>query len=142
MELCLGTVQFGLDYGIQRAGQPQLSESLDMLDYATQNGVCAIDTASAYGTAETVVGAFVKEHGNIREKLEIITKLPPNALEDKSRNQYAAAIRESLMHSLRLLNTDYLDGYLLHNPTLVFEDAIVDELFKLKHEGLVRYVGA
>ena len=37
MELCLGTVQFGMDYGIRGKRKPPLSNALDMLDYATQN---------------------------------------------------------------------------------------------------------
>ena len=61
MELCLGTVQFGLDYGIIGQKKPPLEYAVNCLDYATQNGIAAIDTAAAYGNAEEVVGAFLKK---------------------------------------------------------------------------------
>lgn len=48
MELCLGTVQFGLDYGIIGQKKPSLEYAVDCLDYATQNGIAAIDTATAW----------------------------------------------------------------------------------------------
>ena len=51
MQLCLGTVQFGMDYGIRNQKQPTLEQAVEMLDYATQNGINHIDTANAYGTA-------------------------------------------------------------------------------------------
>ena len=51
MELCLGTVQFGMDYGIAGQKQPTVEKAVECLDYATQNGISTIDTANAYGTA-------------------------------------------------------------------------------------------
>ena len=54
MQLCLGTVQFGMDYGIIGQKKPSVEDSVVCLDYATQNGISAIDTATAYGTAEEV----------------------------------------------------------------------------------------
>ena len=61
MKFCLGTVQFGMNYGICNQMQPTIDDSVNMLDYATQNGINAIDTAFAYGTAEDVVGKFLKK---------------------------------------------------------------------------------
>ena len=50
-ELCLGTVQFGMKYGInnQLGRQPYWEESFSMLDYALGNGISVIYTAAAYG---------------------------------------------------------------------------------------------
>ena len=62
MKLCIGTVQFGMDYGIKGQKKPTLEDSVAMLDYATQNGIYAIDTAEAYGVAENIVGEFLKRH--------------------------------------------------------------------------------
>lgn len=61
MELCLGTVQFGMDYGISGQRQPTVEQAVNMLDFATQNGISTIDTANAYGTAEDVVGCFLQK---------------------------------------------------------------------------------
>ena len=141
MELCLGTAQFGMDYGIQSAGQPKLAEAIEMLETAVQNGVSAIDTAAAYGTAEEVVGEFIKKHGGIRDRVSLISKLSPTILNGVPQEQYAAVIRENLMQSLSKLNTDYLDGYLLHNAEHIYNEAIADALFQIKKDGLTRNVG-
>ena len=55
MEICFGTVQFGMDYGISGQKQPTVEQAVNMLDFATQNGINTIDTANAYGSAEDVV---------------------------------------------------------------------------------------
>lgn len=49
MELCLGTVQLGMNYGIRGQKQPSIDESMRILDYATHNGITSLDTANAYG---------------------------------------------------------------------------------------------
>ena len=59
MNLCIGTVQLGMDYGITGQKQPSVEQACEILDYATQNGIKTIDTANAYGTAEDVVSAVV-----------------------------------------------------------------------------------
>ena len=56
MKYCLGTVQFGTNYGIQGNGQPDVASVAEIIDYAYKNGINFLDTASAYGTAESVVG--------------------------------------------------------------------------------------
>lgn len=39
-----------MDYGIRNQKQPTLEQSVEMLDYATQNGINYIDTTNVYGT--------------------------------------------------------------------------------------------
>ena len=68
MELCLGTVQLGMDYGIAGQKRPSVKDSLKILDYATQNEIKTIDTANSYGTAEDVVGEFLKASSIRRKK--------------------------------------------------------------------------
>ena len=45
-ELCLGTVQFGMDYGIQGNGQPDVSKAVEIIN-------------TAYGSAESVLNIFI-----------------------------------------------------------------------------------
>ena len=59
MKLCIGTVQFGMDYGVFDAPKKDPEYCLKCLDFATQNGINAIDTATAYGTAEEITGRFL-----------------------------------------------------------------------------------
>ena len=75
MELCLGTVQFGMDYGIFDTPKKHPDYCISCLDYATQNGIRAIDTATAYGMAEEIVGKFLAKRTVARDHLFISTKL-------------------------------------------------------------------
>lgn len=141
MKLCLGTVQFGMNYGIRGQKQPSEKQAVQMLDYATQNGIHNIDTANAYGTAEDVVGTFLKEKTIPREDLFIISKFRPNLLDEADEDQYYDIMKANLENSLSRLHTDYLDSYLLHSARYVWNDAIIDTLNRMKKEGYVKHVG-
>lgn len=141
MELCLGTVQFGMDYGIRGKKKPPRADSLNMLDCAVQNGIRTIDTANAYGEAEDVVGSYLEKNQGLRESLTLISKFRPNLLDGVSEEQYYPVMKANLEESLRRLHTDYLDGYLLHSARYVFDDAIIETLLRLKKEGYVKKAG-
>lgn len=141
MELCLGTVQFGMDYGIRGKRKPSLSDALDMIDYAIHHGVRTIDTANAYGEAEDVVGTYLKKNQGMRQRIHIISKFRPNLLDDVLAEQYYQVMKANLEESLQKLHTDYLDGYLLHSARYVYNDTIIDALLKLKKEGYVKKIG-
>lgn len=141
MELCIGTVQFGMDYGIAGQKKPSLNEAVIMLDYATQNGIKTIDTANAYGTAEDVVGEFLRKKRIPRSKLFLISKLRPNLLDGVKESQYYDIMKSNLISTLQRLKTDYLDSYLLHSSRYVFNDEIIDALGRFQKEGYARHVG-
>lgn len=141
MELCLGTVQFGMDYGIKGQKQPSVEQAIDMLDYATQNGINTIDTANAYGSAEDVVGAFLEKKTIARDKLFIVSKFRPNLLDDVGQDKYYEIMRNNLENTLSRLHTDYLNSYLLHSARYIFDDEIIDTLNRLKADGLAERVG-
>lgn len=141
MELCLGTVQFGMDYGIRGKKKPPLRDCVEMLDYAVQNGIRTIDTANAYGEAEDVVGAYLEKNRGPRGSLTVISKFRPNLLDGVSEERYYPVMKANLEESLRRLHTDYLDGYLLHSARYVFDDAIIETLLRLRKEGIVKKVG-
>ena len=141
MELCLGTVQFGMDYGIRGQKKPQLSEAIKMLDYATKNGIDSIDTANAYGVAEDVVGEFIKIRTIPRNDIFLISKFKPNLLDDVSPSDYYSVMKGNLEDTLKRLHTDYLDAYMLHSSRYVWNDEIIDSVARLKREGYVRHCG-
>ena len=141
MELCLGTVQFGMDYGIKGQKQPSIEQAVAMLDYATQNGIDTIDTANAYGTAEDVVGTFLERKTVARDKLFVISKFRPNLLDDVKSDEYYKVMRDNLENTLSRLHTDYLDSYLLHSARYIYNDEIIATLNRMKEDGLVRRVG-
>lgn len=141
MKACLGTVQFGLDYGINGKTKPPMDYSVRCLDYATQNGVTAIDTAAAYGNAESIVGAFLHRKTVPRSHLYISSKLLPNVLDDCTPDLYRSIIRNHLIETLKTLNTDYLDAYMFHSSRYAYEGVMLDALAAVKREGLAVHVG-
>lgn len=141
MKLCLGTVQFGLDYGIQGASRPSPEDALAMLDYAVKNGVDAIDTAAAYGTAEEVVGCFLSGGYVSRDSVRIVTKFGMDIFDGADAAEYPQRLRSAAEKSLRRLRTDYLDAFICHIPTAAGNDAVMSAMDALKKSGVARHVG-
>ena len=141
MELCLGTVQFGMDYGVFNQKKKDVDYCIKCLDYATQNGIHAIDTATAYGIAEEVTGEFLAKKTIEREKLFLSTKLTPNCLDDVLPSDYEKVIYEHLLKSLDTLNTDYVDVYFLHSSRYAHNKEILEALQCVKEKGLAKEVG-
>lgn len=139
-KLALGTVQFGLDYGIANPnGKPAKEKSLEILDFAYENGIRVFDTASAYGDAEEILGEWSQRRG-LGGKTKIITKLKPKVLaegEGGERDIIAANLRESLKH----LKMDFVDGYLFHAPEYIRNDKAVAAMVELKKQGLIKNIG-
>ncbi|MCL6483634.1 MAG: aldo/keto reductase, partial [Janthinobacterium lividum] len=74
MKLALGTVQFGLPYGITNStGQVAQDEVIRILQRARGLGVDVLDTAAAYGQSEAVLGCC----GDVAHAFRLITKTLP-----------------------------------------------------------------
>ncbi len=141
MKLCLGTVQFGLDYGIREQKKPSLDDAIKILDYAVHNGIDNIDTAFAYGNAEDVVGEFLNKKTISRDKLFIISKFKPNELDDVKPEDYKKIISENLEKQLKRLHTDYLDSYMFHSSRYAFDEEKLKAMYEVKQEGKIRHCG-
>lgn len=139
-KLALGTVQFGLAYGINnQTGKPPREKSLAMLDFAYKKGFRVFDTARAYGDAEEILGEFSESRG-LGGALKIITKLKPNIISE-IKGKISDIISGNLEESLSRLKRDYVDGYLLQTPEYIREDKIVSALVDLKRQGLIKNLG-
>ena len=58
----LGTVQLGMNYGINNAnGKPDQATAFKILDAAMDSGMNALDTAAGYGDSEIVIGQWLKQ---------------------------------------------------------------------------------
>ncbi len=137
--LCLGTVQFGMQYGIASAGRPQEQEAVRILHEALGRGVRTLDTAFCYGDAERVVGAFCKEVA--RADFCLVTKIKPDALDGMEPQAYVQTIAQEMARSLERLNVSYVDGCLFHNAAYVRDEAALAALATLKEQGLARKTG-
>ena len=133
MKLALGTVQFGIDYGVANTkGQVQIEEVHAILNYAQKNGVNTLDTASSYGNSEEVLGKFVVNDFKIITKTTSIKK----GVNEVVRNFH---------QSLKNLKQQKVCGLLIHDINEIEHkrfDALFIELARLKQQGLVKKIGA
>jgi aryl-alcohol dehydrogenase-like predicted oxidoreductase len=122
MKLCLGTAQFGLDYGINNTrGKIPQHEVSEILSFAHDNGVIALDTASAYGNCESVLGEAITDTG---KNFQIITKYP---VDTETRPL------QWINTSLESLKIERLHGYLFHNYSIFQEHAdYIDDFVKVR----------
>lgn len=128
-KLILGTVQFGLNYGINNlTGKPSEEKVFQMLEYAWNHGVNHLDTADEYGTAPQLIGEFIVDTG---KKFEVNTKFKGNL-----------SLRTQVMKTLDSLKLDSLNSYFYHT----FKDfasypALLEELVQLRSEKLIGRIG-
>ena len=136
-KLMLGTVQFGLAYGVANTGgQVSYEEVLRILKTAHEHGVRTLDTAISYGDSELVLGKALDELG-LKRDFAIITKvrhLPPELKEE----EVEPFVRASLQESKERLGVERLYGVLFHNESGA---RYLPLLAKLKAEGLVEHYG-
>lgn len=108
--LALGTVAFGLPYGIRKDPRPSCHEVFTILSYALQEGIEWIDTAAAYGEAETILGEF-----HLPDTVKVSSKLPPFCFNDDSTGKAVKdRILSCLEATLSRLHRSSLTAYLLH----------------------------
>lgn len=130
-KLILGTVQFGLKYGINNSlGKPEKKSVFDILSYAYENGIKYLDTAELYGNAHELIGEFHKLYP--KKKFNIITKFPHN-IEDN--------LEHKINSYLNQLDTDYLEAILFHSyDSYINHKSQLTDLLKLKSKS-VKYIG-
>ena len=127
-KLGLGTVQFGLQYGISnKAGQTTSEEVSKILDTAKAYKLEVLDSASAYGNSEYVLGQ------NDLSSFKMISKFIPS--KDES-------ISIQLDGSLKSLGLKSLYGYLAHRPGEILKDTGQwEELQNFKEQAKVQKIG-
>ena len=136
--LMLGTVQFGMSYGIaNKSGQPSYESVLDIMACACEGGINCLDTAAAYGTSEEVLGKALAEL-RIADKMLLVTKICRGLSACESTRAADAAAEESVARSLKRLKLDALPICLLHAEA---DFRHIDSLLRLRDKGLVRHVG-
>jgi aryl-alcohol dehydrogenase-like predicted oxidoreductase len=131
MKIGLGSAQFGLDYGVSNTyGQTPIGEVRSILALAHEAGVSVLDTAAAYGDAESALGAA----GVIG--FRVVTKVPAGTR--------AKDVEHVLRASLARLGLEAGYGLLLHDPgDLAADDgaAIAAALERVRVMGLVAKIG-
>ena len=107
-KLVLGTVQFGMDYGIaNRSGQVSKEESDAILSLAWERGIRRFDTAPGY-QSEDLLGRFFARN-KLQNSAKVLTKIPPLA----GTTDYRRAVRDTISCSLEKLGCP-IDGLFFH----------------------------
>ena len=140
--LVLGTVQLGMKYGLNNTtGQPTKDESFAILDAALEAGINTFDTAWAYGSAEDVLGEWIKKR-SLADNIFIVSKIKPHVLNDyPEENDPSNIVRSEIGKSLKRLNLRSLDGYLLHSPQYLNNKGVLEGLMKVREAGLANHIG-
>lgn len=134
---CLGAMMFG---GL---GNPDHDDSIRIIHKALDAGINFIDTADRYsaGESEEIVGKALKGR---RENIVLATKVHgPMGDDPNQQGNSRRWIMKEIEASLRRLQTDYIDLYLIHRPA---PDTDIEEtlsaLTDLMRSGKVRAIGS
>jgi len=134
-KLILGTVQFGLDYGVNNtSGKPSKENIKSILDFAYNSGIQLLDTAEAYGDSQNKIGEY---HNNSTNKFNVITKFSSNT------EGFSLNIIERVYNNLKILDVDKLYCYMFHS----FDDfnkyfeKYRKDLLILKRDGIINNIG-
>lgn len=130
-KIILGTVQFGLAYGINNStGKSAEEEFFRTLNHAAENGIVTLDTADSYGNATELIGHFHKAN---KYRFSINTKF--RITRDKT-------ILSQLEHSLYKLYTNHIDTYFYHSFTDMENNYdSINELIELRLKKRINKIG-
>ena len=139
--LTLGTVEFGLGYGIGKPGsssRPSAQEAEDIVRSAVEHGINLFDTAPAYGESEVLLGKILA--GIACDNLYVATKVGPFADVTISSSE----VRLSLERSLTNLQREKLDLVQIHNATYeqLYRSPLMNILAEARQCGQVGAIGA
>tara|TARA_B110000046_G_scaffold147667_1_gene155371 strand:- start:1076 stop:1924 length:849 start_codon:yes stop_codon:yes gene_type:complete len=129
MRIALGTVQWGLKYGIANTkGIPGDQELKSIMTIAQENNITLLDTAAQYGCAEERIGQILTpDH-------KIITKI--SSFTDEN------SINDQIQNSIKNLKADNIYGCMFHTGyDLIKNKNLWGELLKYKESGVIQKIG-
>jgi aryl-alcohol dehydrogenase-like predicted oxidoreductase len=128
-KFALGTVQFGISYGISNdLGIPDDSELRRIFDIAFLNGITVLDTAPAYGNAEERIGVLSEN------RFKVVTKFVNVANRQ--------ALRDTLEQSIKRIKAEQLYAYMAHNSDeLISKPDLWDFLRTEREKGRIKKIG-
>jgi 1-deoxyxylulose-5-phosphate synthase len=146
-EIAFGGVEIGIPYGFgvhSEAEMLQEKDAIKLLHLSLDRGINFYDTARMYGKSESLIGKAFRSH---RDQVVISSKCQHFLLPDGSlpkSTDIPTIIQLSLEKSLKALQTDYLDVFMLHQADVetLNNEAVKDTFLKLKEAGKVRCIGA
>jgi L-galactose dehydrogenase len=134
-------VAFGTGSLGEMYGRLDEADALRLVGQVIDAGINLIDTSPYYGSAEERLGKALTP--SLRDRVILSTKAGRYGFSDFDFSP--ARIRASLEHSLRVLGTDYVDIFQLHDVEFVHLGPVLTdgfgELAALRDEGKCRFIG-
>lgn len=132
-KLILGTVQMGLDYGVNNnKGKITFENSCIILSKAFELGIDTLDTAEAYGNAHHVIGDFHKLYPEV--KFKVITKIPHDVIAEQIKHKIKTYCIE--------LNVDFIDVLMFHSfDSYIKNKQTITILNDIKNQGIIKHIG-
>jgi aryl-alcohol dehydrogenase-like predicted oxidoreductase len=135
-KIALGTVQFGLEYGVtNNSGQVSFEETKCVIELARKYGIDTLDTAIAYGNSEEVLGEIGVDDWNV------ITKIPNAQLGIDNIDFW---LKQQLKRSINRLGVERLYAVMLHSTSVLSSDygsKYWNALKELKQQGFIKKIG-
>jgi len=135
VNLAIGTVQFGIRYGISnKEGQVNLNKQKEILSYAQKMGIDMLDTAIEYGESEANLGKCGVNN------FKLVTKIPPIPNNLINVTEW---IEKHVSDAIKRLGLVSLYGLLLHrsDDLLKYDGEVIRCLKNLKISGVVKKIG-
>ena len=139
-KVCLGGMSFGEASPDFHQWTIDQSATQEVIKHALDAGINFIDTANVYafGTSEEYIGKSLKNLGVKREDVVLASKVHFN-----EGGLSAEAIEREIEGTLKRLDTDFLDLYIIHRFDYdVSMEETLEALHKLVKAGKVRALGA
>ena len=137
-KLILGTVQFGLNYGINNTqGKPEKEAVFEILSCAFEKGIRYLDTAELYGNAHELIGEF--HNLNPSKIFHIITKFPHD-FEDRLDLKINTYLKQLNVETIHAILFHSFESYLKHKEQL--RDIVKLKSNKVKNLGVSVYTNA
>jgi len=138
MKLALGTVQFGIDYGVNSTyGQVKPEEVKKILSYARSKDIDFLDTAPAYGNSEKILGK-----ANVTN-FKVVTKTR-HFSNPKINSSDVHLLNNDFHYSLKDLKQDNIYGMLIHNADDLLKpgaEKLFNQLQELKQAEKIMKIG-
>jgi aryl-alcohol dehydrogenase-like predicted oxidoreductase len=137
-KLAIGTAQFGMDYGIGSSpGKVNISEVKKILEHAKLTNIDMLDTASAYGKSEKILGELNVDEFKVVTKTRHfnIPKITDDALN---------LLNRDFEKSLKDLKLDSMYGLLIHHADDLMKPGaskIIEFIHNLKKTNKIRKIG-
>lgn len=130
-KLILGTVQFGIPYGINNStGLLPENDVLEILHQAILAGIKTLDTAAAYGESESRIGHYHQMHTS---KFAINTKFS---------KEKGVSWEDSIQNSLKNLNIPKVETLMFHSYEAYQENlSIINDIIRQGKNTFFNHLG-